>query len=143
MARRTKAREAAFQVIYQNDLNPRNDPEADHAIVRKQLGDAELTQFACTIVDGVDRHREQIDEKIDRVAENWSLKRMAATDRNLLRLGAFEILYTDTPDPVAIDEAIELAKRFGSAKSAKFVNGVLDRLMHGKAKPESNPKSEI
>ncbi len=143
MARRTKAREAAFQVVYQNDLNPRNDPAADHALLEKQLGDTKLAQFACTLVDGVDRHRQQLDEQIDRVAEHWSLKRMAATDRNLLRLGAFEILYTDTPDPVAIDEAINLAKRFGSAQSAQFVNGILDRLMHGKAKAESNLKSEI
>ncbi len=143
MARRTEAREAAFQVIYQNDLNPRDEPEAYRALLVKQLDDPKLTEFACALVEGVKRHGEQLDEQIGRVAENWSLERMAATDRNLIRLGAFEILYTDTPDPVAIDETIGLAKRFGSAQSAKFVNGVLDRLMHGKAKAESNPQSTI
>ncbi len=69
---------------------------------------------------------------IEQAAENWSLNRMAATDRNILRLGAYEILHTDTPDRVAIDEAVELAKRFGSAQSAQFVNGILDQLMHTK-----------
>ena len=73
-----------------------------------------------------------MDKLIEQVAENWSLKRMAATDRNILRLGAYEILHTDTPDRVAIDEAVELAKRFGSAQSAQFVNGILDKLMHTK-----------
>ncbi|MGD0518494.1 MAG: transcription antitermination factor NusB, partial [Thermoguttaceae bacterium] len=61
---------------------------------------------------------------------------MAATDRNILRLGAFEMLLTDTPDRVAIDEAVELAKRFGSAQSAQFVNGILDKLMHANKKDE-------
>ncbi len=138
MARRTKAREIVFQVLYQNDLNPRNNLTADIALITRQLQPADdLTQFARTLIEGVNRHREQIDEQLGQVAERWSLERMAATDRNLLRLGAFEILYTDTPDVVAIDETIELAKRFGSAQSAQFVNGILDRLMHGKPKAES------
>ena len=67
-------------------------------------------------------------------ADNWSLERMAATDRNVLRLGAFEILHSDTPDRVAINEAVELAKRFGTAQSAQFVNGILDRLARGPRK---------
>ena len=68
---------------------------------------------------------------IEKTAVNWSLDRMPPTDRNVLRLGAYEILHTDTPDRVAIDEAIELAKSFGTAQSAAFVNGILDRVMHG------------
>ena len=85
-----------------------------------------------SLVSGVRSHCKELDKLIEQAAENWSLKRMAATDRNILRLGAFEILHTDTPDRVAIDEAVELAKRFGSAQSAQFVNGILDKLMHEK-----------
>jgi N utilization substance protein B len=62
-------------------------------------------------------------------ATNWSLKRMAATDRNVLRLGAYEMLFADTPDRVAINEAVDLARRFGTQHSAQFVNGVLDRFL--------------
>jgi len=90
----------------------------------------ELTEFSRSLVSGVRNHRPELDELIEKLAENWSLKRMAATDRNILRLGAYEMLHTDTPRRVAIDEAVELAKRFGSAQSAQFVNGILDRLMH-------------
>jgi len=63
-------------------------------------------------------------------ADNWSLERMAATDRNVLRLGAYEIQYAETPPRVAINEAVDLAKRFGAKQSAQFVNGVLDRFLH-------------
>ncbi len=66
-----------------------------------------------------------------KTADNWSLDRMATTDRNVLRLGAFEILYAKTPDRVAIDEAVKLAKRFGSRQSAQFVNGILDKFLEG------------
>ena len=71
----------------------------------------------------------ELDALLAAKAENWSIGRMPATDRNLLRLGAFEIRYTDTPDRVAIDEAIELAKRFGTANSPQFINGILDKLI--------------
>ena len=76
---------------------------------------------------------------MEQTAANWSLKRMAATDRNVLRLGAYELLHTDTP-PGAIDEAVELAKRFGSAQSSQFVNGILDKVMHDKRKREEWPE---
>jgi N utilization substance protein B len=66
-----------------------------------------------------------------KIAANWSLDRMAATDRNVLRLGAFEIVYSDTPNRVAINEAVELAKRYGSRHSAQFVNGILDKFLEG------------
>ena len=72
---------------------------------------------------------EELDALLEQHADNWSLSRMAATDRNVLRLGAYEIRYADTPNRVAIDEGIELAKRFGSANSSQFVNGILDKLM--------------
>jgi N utilization substance protein B len=81
------------------------------------------------LVLGVLRNRHELDALLESKADNWSLGRMAATDRNVLRLGAFEIRYADTPDRVAIDEAVELAKRFGSAQSSQFVNGILDKLI--------------
>ena len=134
MARRSRAREVAFQVLYQDDLNPRNNPaEADALIVRRLRKD-DLIEFARELVSGVRRNRPDMDVLLEQVAENWSLKRMAATDRNILRLGAYEILHTDTPEKVSIDEAVELAKRFGSDQSAQFVNGILDKLMHLKEK---------
>ncbi len=91
----------------------------------------ELIEFGRSLVAGVRRNRHELDELLERTADNWSLKRMAATDRNVLRLGAYEILYSDTPDRVAINEAVELAKRFGTAHSAHFVNGILDRFLAG------------
>jgi N utilization substance protein B len=78
-----------------------------------------------------------LDALLAGIADNWSLERMAATDRNVLRLGAYEILYGGTPPRVAINEAVELAKRFGTANSAPFVNGILDKLM-----PKEEPGAE-
>ena len=96
---------------------------------------SELIEFARSLVAGVRRNRSELDPLLAKTADNWSLERMAATDRNVLRLGAYEILYTETPDRVAINEAVELAKRFGIAQSAQFVNGILDRFLEGHAKP--------
>ncbi len=132
MARRSRARQVAFQLLYQDDLNPGTDPAEGDALLERRLISPELVEFAGSLVAGVRRHRAELDQAIGQTAVNWSLHRMPATDRNVLRLGAYEILHTDTPDRVAIDEAIELAKRFGTAQSAAFVNGILDRLMHGK-----------
>ena len=129
MARRSRAREVALQVLFQDDLNPRHDPHKDEEFIRARLHWPELVDLARTLVSGVRRNRQELDELVGRTADNWSLHRMAVTDRNVLRLGAFEILYTETPDPVAINEAVELAKRFGSKQSAQFVNGILDRFL--------------
>jgi N utilization substance protein B len=129
MTRRSRAREVAMQVLYQDDLNPRHDPAAADDFVGNRLNSAELADFARSLVAGVRRNRAELDEVLATTADNWSLERMAVTDRNVLRLGAFEILYSETPDRVAINEAVELAKRFGSKQSAQFVNGILDRLL--------------
>lgn len=133
MARRSRAREVAFQVLYQDDLNPRVSPAAGEALIAERLKADDLAGFARELVAGVRRNRPELDQRIEETAANWSLRRMAATDRNVLRLGAYEILHSDTPPRVAIDEAVELAKRFGAAQSAQFVNGVLDKLMHSKS----------
>jgi N utilization substance protein B len=129
MARRSKAREVAVQMLYQVDLNPTVELRAVRSMVDESLDDGELQEFAWRLFVGVMEVRTMLDEKIQSVAENWSLKRMAPTDRNVLRLGAFELINTDTPHRVVLDEAIELARIFGSAQSAQFVNGVLDKLV--------------
>lgn len=130
MSRRSRAREVAFQVLYQDDLNPQNNPAVNDELLARRLRLPELVEFSRGLVAGVRRHRAELDALIASAAENWSLERMAATDRNVLRLGAYEILHADTPDVVAVDEAIELAKRYGTPESSQFVNGILDRLLH-------------
>jgi N utilization substance protein B len=130
MTRRSRARQVAFQVLYQDDLNPTSDPADRAGFLEQRLRLPEMVEFAAELVAGVRRHRDELDRAIAQTATNWSLDRMSPTDRNVLRLGAYEILHSETPDPVAIDEAIELAKRFGTAQSAAFVNGILDRLIH-------------
>ncbi len=135
MAKRSKAREVVLQVLYQDDLNSGAEPVDHTPFLRSRLReDAELIQFARSLVDGVRRNRNELDELLIKTADNWSLERMAATDRNLLRMGAYEILYAQTPGAVAINEAVELAKRFGTAHSAQFVNGILDKFLEGHRK---------
>jgi N utilization substance protein B len=133
MPRRRRAREVALQVLYQDDLNPASNPGAADQLLVRRLRLPELVEFARGLVAGVRRRRSELDAQIAAVAEHWSLERMAATDRNVLRLGAYEVLHTDTPDAVAINEAIELARRYGTPQSAAFVNGILDRLLRERA----------
>ena len=129
MSRRSRAREVALQVLYQDDLNPGQSAHREEAFLKSRLrGDAENMAFARAIVSGVREKRTEIDAALAARATNWSLSRMAATDRNVLRLGAWEVLYSGAPAAVAIDEAIELAKRYGDRRSPSFVNGILDRI---------------
>jgi transcription antitermination protein NusB len=129
MSRRSRAREVALQVLFQDDLHPGHDPGQADQFLCNRLDTPDQIAFARGLVSGVRRNRAELDALLVRTADNWGLERMAATDRNILRLGAYEILYTDTPKPVAIDEALELAKRYGAAQSAPFVNGILDRFL--------------
>ena len=129
MSRRSRAREVALQVLYQDDLNPGQSAEREEAFLKSRLrGAAENMAFARAIVSGVREKRTEIDAALTARAINWSLSRMAATDRNVLRLGAWEVLYSGAPAAVAIDEAIELAKRYGDRRSPSFVNGILDKI---------------
>jgi transcription antitermination protein NusB len=130
MSRRSRAREIVLQVLYEDDLNPdRNMATVDQFLVRRLNSEQELVEFARELLAGVRRNRGELDRLLTERADNWSLDRMAVTDRNVLRLGAYEILYSDTPQRVAINEAVELAKRFGARQSPQFVNGILDRFM--------------
>jgi N utilization substance protein B len=138
MPRRTRARDVAFQVLYQDDLNPQNNPAIGDRLLKRRLQFPLLVEFARELVAGVRRNRAELDELIARAAEHWSLERMAVTDRNILRLGAYEILHSDVPVRTAINEAVNLAKRYGTPQSAQFVNGILDRLMHERVGEKSD-----
>jgi N utilization substance protein B len=140
MTRRSRAREVALQLLFQRDHNPGVDRPAIEAFAAQRLRDADVRRFCLELFDGVVSHLDDIDLKLAAAAENWRLARMATVDRNLLRLGAFEILFQkETPPAVALDEAIELARRFGSADSSAFVNGVLDRLRREAQPGETEP----
>ena len=138
MSRRSRAREVVLQVLYQDDLNPSHNLRASDDFLRSRLqNNKDLVEFATSLLSGTRRNRPELDDLLVSQAANWSLERMAATDRNILRLAAFEILYTETPGRVAINEAVELAKRFGSKNSAQFVNGILDSLLKLRQEPGS------
>src|SRR6516162_4772487 len=129
LTKRSRAREVALQLLYQRDFNRRVDRRVLERFVHDRLLDPSLEPFSLALFDGVCSHLNELDRQLSDAAQNWRLARMAAVDRNVLRLGAYELLYTpETPPRVALDEAIELARRFGSADSPGFVNGVLDRL---------------
>jgi len=128
--RRTRGREVALQVLYQVEQNT-GLPQAEvDQFIQRRLQEPRLCAFARALVAGVKTNQEKIDSLITDVAENWRLDRMAAIDRNILRLGAYEMLFDDgVPAKVAINEALELAKRYSTAQSSRFVNGILDRLL--------------
>ncbi len=129
MNRRSRARDVCLQMLYQADVNPDTTADSVRAQIHEQISEQDIAAFSWQLFAGVMEWRTMLDEKIQSVAENWALNRMAPTDRNVLRLGTYELLQTDTPHKVVIDEAIELARKFGSAQSAHFVNGILDKLV--------------
>ncbi len=127
MPRRSRAREVVLQALYRHDLNADTLPDSNRTFFESRLHHNEaLVEFAVSLFQGVLTRKDELDEVLAGKAANWSLDRMAATDRNVLRLGAFELLHTDTPQNVVINEAVDLARRFGSAQSPQFVNGILD-----------------
>jgi transcription antitermination protein NusB len=136
MTKRSRAREVALQLLFQRDHNPNVDRQTLERFVHARMRDASQRPFCLSLYDGVVAHLAEIDERLAAAAENWRLPRMATVDRNVLRLGAYELLFTpETPSAVALDEAIELARRYGSADSPSFVNGVLDKIRQALASP--------
>ncbi len=128
MSKRSKARELALQMLFLVDMNPDVDGDTILHMIQERIDDPDVSRFSWQLFSGTQSHTEEIDAAITAVAKNWSIKRMAATDRNLLRLGCFELQHLDTPSSVVINEAIDLAKKFGAENSASFVNGILDQL---------------
>jgi transcription antitermination protein NusB len=135
MSSRRKAREAAVQMLYQMDVT---GIDAAHAIdlFWKNLGTAgDDHVFANELVRGFGEVQEDIDARIRAVSKHWRLERMSRVDRNIIRLGAYELLHrAEIPRRVTLNEAVELAKRFGNEESPAFVNGVLDRIADDAAK---------
>ena len=132
-APRRRSRQVALQVLYAMDLaeSSRSGAPADvDAVFDAVAENFELPEgareFAAMLVRGIIEHRVELDALLSEHATNWRLSRMAAVDRNTLRIGAYELSYTDTPARIVLDEAIELARRFGADPSPAFVNGVLD-----------------
>jgi transcription antitermination factor NusB len=127
--KRRKARELALQLLYQLDVRGATDPapyEAD--FWAEHAGDAETRRYASALVSGAKANEGAIDGLLRRVTEHWELERMAMVDRNILRLAVYELGWEqDVPRKVAINEAIEIAKKFGTRESGRFINGVLDR----------------
>ena len=128
MAARSKARKRAVDLLYEADIRA-IDPLATLA-ERVELRDPPVNEYSIDLVEGVVAHRERIDEILADYAEGWTVERMPGVDRAVLRIGVFELLWRDdVPDPVVIDEAVELAKTLSTDESPRFVNGVLARVL--------------
>lgn len=130
MRKRTQSRECALKILYQAELTRRNIHLAAEKFWSEfETIDEHVQSFSNRLTLGVEQNLPAIDAKISKHATNWQLKRMAVIDRNVLRIGVFELLYTsDIPPKVTINEAVELAKKYGDLESSKFVNGILDKI---------------
>jgi N utilization substance protein B len=130
MGARRKARELAVQMLYQFDLSGNLPDTIVSTFEELQKSKPNTREFATKIFHGTVAHLEKIDEMIQQQADNWRLSRMAVVDRNIIRLSVYEFLHEDdTPKLVIIDEAIEIAKKFGTEKSSQFINGILDGIL--------------
>ena len=138
MTVRRRAREIALQVLYQLDIGP-GEPQDALAVYFDNFRPSEKArEFSHRLIEGVCQNREEIDRLIEENAENWTLKRMAVVDRNILRLAAFELTRCpDIPFKATLNEAIELAKRFGNDDSGAFINGILDKIHSLSGSPPS------
>jgi transcription antitermination protein NusB len=126
---RTLGREAALQMLFAKEASGNSTPEVIVGFWRETPADAEGRAYGDELVRGVSRELESIDASIVKASENWRIERMARVDRNVLRIATYELMHeTDVPRSVALDEAVSLAKKFGSEDSGKFVNGVLSRI---------------
>lgn len=130
MRKRTESREIALKILYAWDIAGEPVGECRRKFRENNEGVEEsIAEFSDFLVFGVEANQEKLDEIIARHATNWRLERMATIDRNVLRIASFELLFVpDIPPKVSINEAIEMAKKYGDKDSGKFVNGVLDKI---------------
>ncbi len=131
MRKRTQGREGALKVMYQKEMTGETANDALRSFFGSQPKmEIDLRDFIIKLVEGVEKDTVVLDQRVEAVAENWSMKRMAVLDRNILRIAMFEMTtMTETPPKVVINEAVNLAKKYSGEHSGKFVNGVLDKLM--------------
>lgn len=142
MTSRETSRAQALQILYELDLNSELAPEKAVGLYEQCFAKtgAEVDPFCRELVAGVVENLEEMDHALRGIAENWRPERMSAIDRNIMRLGVFELLYCDDiPATVTLDQMIELAKQFGSEKSGAFVNGVLDKVRQAHPRPNKTP----
>ena len=143
---RRRAREIALQVLYQLDASQGKPKEVLDLFWENFKPSSQAREFCQRLVEGVCQDLGQIDRLIEDNSENWTLKRMAVVDRNILRLATFELLHCpETPFKAILNEAIELAKKFGADDSSSFINGILDKvhsiLITGENHPRENQLS--
>ena len=137
MGARRKARELALQMLFEHDVAGTAPDEMFHRSEDFQTASEGTRSFTARLVAGTLQHREELDALISRQADHWRLMRMPIVDRNILRMALFELLHEpETPRPVVIDEALEIAKRFSTPRSSQFINGILDGVLKsGRAGP--------
>jgi N utilization substance protein B len=136
MAARSKARKRAVDVLYESDV--RGIEALTTLAERIKLAEPPVNDYTIELVEGVHEHGDRIDAILADYAEGWTVARMPDVDRAILRLGVYELLWRDeVPDPVAIDEAVELAKALSTDESPRFVNGVLARVLRDRPAPTS------
>lgn len=141
MKKRTRGRELALQLLYQIDLRGEDVLAQAEELLLDEESDREARNFALHLMRGTHEEREALDEIIRSVAQNWDISRMAVIDRNVLRLATWEMLHSkDVPPKVAINEAIELGKRFSTQNSGAFINGILDKIKSRHVDAKSAPK---
>ncbi len=141
MPARSKARKRALDILFEAEL--RGSPVLDLLAERTALASPPVSAYAATLVRGVAEHQPKIDELIAKYAEGWTLDRMPAVDRNVLRIGIYELLWApDIPDAVAISEAVQLARDLSTEASPAFVNGLLARLLDLKPTLEAGDEPE-
>jgi len=129
MRLRSKARAIALSLLYQIEISKVDSHQAFNSYLENYPQEQKVIDFFSLLVEGVRINISSIDSLIKKHVKNWEIGRMAVIDRNILRMGCFELLFSeDIPPKVAINEAIELAKRFGDVDSPRFVNGILDKI---------------
>lgn len=139
MKKRTRSRELALQFLYQVDLIGPEKMEDLTEFLREEGEDTDTTRYARQLVEGTVDATPELDEEIQAVAQNWQIDRMAVIDRNVLRMAAFELLHCEEiPPKVAINEGIELGKRFSTQNSGAFINGILDKIKNRAAAAEKD-----
>ncbi|HJO56935.1 MAG: transcription antitermination factor NusB [Nitrospinaceae bacterium] len=129
MGKRRSSRELALKFLYQSELNEGNVDEQMESFMERNSSKDEIDVFMKELVEAVIKHKKEIDEIVQKFSDNWVLDRMTVIDRNILRIGTCELLFNfSTPPKVAINEAVDIAKKYGNEDSPEFINGILDKI---------------